>query len=350
MTDMPPEKTPIAKGTDFMASASPEELLSFCLAPGRTWSVSAQKAVAAAVADREDDPDAVGAAFAGVDAEIDERTRERVEAIATFFGASLGAQTPPAVVEWLDFGSKYRNDVLAKAWEAFLSARDPASIREQILQDPKGRVALFRYAYDPELFRNALRDPDWKGWVGALGEDALPEICASLEEDEHPLKRRRMTVESAVQILGRGSGPVEGEERAVWDTVSTHWRAVMKELDLIVDTWPNGTLEVLARLDPESATGWLDAWEESDLHLPARIRVFPFLAEDRQWRVIEELATKKRRSKETGDLRRAVDRLPEPVAHVAELAKKYDATDEQLELLRKVFKKRKTEFEQAMQG
>jgi len=350
MPDTPSEQTPIDEATDFLRSAAPEALVAFCLAPSRTWNASAVRAVAAVVADRSDDPSEVEAAFANIDAALDDRASERVEAIATFFAGELGAQTPPSVIEWLDFDSKYRSGELARAWDAFLATSDPSVIREELLQDPKRRVALFRHAYDAELFRAVLRDADWKGWVGEVGKEALPEICASLVEDEHTPKRHRHTVESAVRILGRGSGPLDPAEQAAWETISTRWRELFEELDLVVDHWPNGTRELFERIGAEAASEWLDAWKEADLDLPARIRVFPLLSEERQWRVVADVAALKRRSKETGDLRRAVLQLPDPVTHVAGLAKKHDVSDAELEVLQKVFRKQKAELEQALQG
>lgn len=350
VSDIPSAETPIAQAHEFLSSAPPESLLAFCLAPQRTWNRSAMTAVATAIAGRDDDPTELGAAFGAIDGALEGRARERVEELATLFAGKLGAQTPPRVLEWLDFESKHRDEVIAPAWEAFLSAQDPAFVREALLEDPKGRVALFRHAYDAELFRSVLRDPDWKGWVGKVGRPALPEICASLEEDEHAPKRRRMTVESAVAILGRGAGPLEPEEQAAWETVSPHWREVMKELDLVLDRWPIGARELLARIGLEAASEWLDGWDEADLDLRARIQVFALSSPGRQWRVIEDVAAKKRRSKETGDLRRAILAMDDPVAHVAALAIEHEATEAQLELLGEVFRRQKAALQQALQG
>lgn len=306
---------------------STSSFVDFCVTPERRWDERAREALATVMKSRTDSAAALAAAFPS------EGDGERLSDLAIFFAAELGSETPPCVIERIDFDDAYRAPALKGAFYRFLSRLNSERVHELRMLRPKQRIALFRFAHDEDVFRGLLRDKDWKGYVGEAGPEALPSICASLAEDNHVAKRRQQAIASVFSILAEKKGALDEQERVAFEMTSKAWRELLEETSMVLEMSVNAT-DVLGRLDADVAAAWADEWVEGRrTDLSAQVALFAFLSAPFQWETIEAVAGKKRRATEVGRLRTEILKLPEPFRHVADLAKEHQAVPGVMKLL-----------------
>ena len=327
MTDSTRKPVSFYAAQDDMRQLSTSDLVQFCMMPGRRWDDRAREIVAETIGARTDLPDDVARAF-----QI-EGNPERLSELAILFAAKLGSKAPLSLLDQVSFDDAYRPPPIKEAFFRLLSSLHYSAVRDLLIVNPRERIALFRFAYDDELFRGLLRDKDWKGFVGSAGRPALGAICDSLVNDGHTAQRRRHAIDSVLAILAESKEPLDVEERAAFEETTAAWRALLEETSTVLEVSPNA-VDVLLRLEPHRATEWADPWVEAGrADLSAQLALFTFLSPPLQWRAIEGVAGKKRRAVESGRLRREILRLPEPFRHIAGMARERQASPAVMKLL-----------------